>query len=107
MSKAQQDIRRRSGRWSMRRGRATFDRRAATSASRDPSTEIVAGELRDWYRDWVTALLSHVYRRFGTDGLEACLRYSSEKGWMPWMMEDVTHDPSTRLSRSRRTTRSS
>jgi hypothetical protein len=59
--------------------------------------EVVARELHDWYRDWVSALLSHVYRRFGTDGLEACLRYSSEKGWMPWMMEDVTHDPPTRL----------
>ena len=28
--------------------------------------EIVARELHDWYRDWVSALLSHVYRRFGT-----------------------------------------
>ena len=45
----------------------------------------------------VSALLSYVYRHFGTDALEACLRYSSEKGWMPWMMEDVTHDPATRL----------
>ena len=45
----------------------------------------------------MSALLSYVYRHFGTDALEACLRYSSEKGWMPWMMEDVTHDPATRL----------
>jgi hypothetical protein len=59
--------------------------------------EVIARELHDWYRDWVSALLSQVYRRFGTDGLEACLRYSSEKGWMLWMMEDVTHYPATRL----------
>jgi hypothetical protein len=56
-----------------------------------------ARELHDWYRDWVSSLLSHVYRELGVDGLERCLRASSERGWMPWMMEDVTHDPRTRL----------
>lgn len=56
-----------------------------------------ARDRHDWYRDWVSLLLSHVYRRHGVDGLEQCLRYSSEKGWMPWMMEDITHDPATRL----------
>jgi len=56
-----------------------------------------ARDRHDWYRDWVSSLLSHVYRTHGVDGLERCLRYSSEKGWMPWMMEDVTHDPATRL----------
>jgi hypothetical protein len=55
-----------------------------------------ARDRHDWYRDWVSSLLSHVYRQQGLDGLEQCLRYSSEKGWMPWMMEE-SHDPATRL----------
>jgi len=34
--------------------------------------EVVASrEIHNWYRDWVSALLSHFYRGFGTDGLEA------------------------------------
>lgn len=54
-------------------------------------------DLHDFYRDWVSSLLSHVYHEYGIDTLEQCLRYSSEKGWMPWMMEDITHDAKTRL----------
>ncbi|MGE4093998.1 MAG: hypothetical protein AB7G75_24515, partial [Candidatus Binatia bacterium] len=54
-------------------------------------------DLHDLYREWVTAGLSHVYREYGVEELNHCLRYSSEKGWMPWMMEDVSHDVQTRL----------
>ncbi len=54
-------------------------------------------DLHDFYREWVTASLSHVYREYGVEELNQCLRYSSEKGWMPWMMEDVSHDVKTRL----------
>jgi len=54
-------------------------------------------DLHDLYRDWVTSLLSHVYREYAVEGLNQCLRYSSEKGWMPWMMEDITHDVKVRL----------
>lgn len=54
-------------------------------------------DLHDFYREWVTASLSHVYREYGVEELERCLRYSSEKGWMPWMMEDITHDVQSRL----------
>jgi hypothetical protein len=54
-------------------------------------------DLHDFYREWVTASLSHVYRGYGVEELNQCLRYSSEKGWMPWMMEDITHDVKTRL----------
>ena len=45
----------------------------------------------------MSSLLSHVYHEYGVDTLNQCLRYSSEKGWMPWMMEDITHDAKTRL----------
>jgi len=54
-------------------------------------------DLHDFYREWVTASISHVYREYGVEELNQCLRYSSEKGWMPWMMEDITHDVKTRL----------
>lgn len=54
-------------------------------------------DLHDFYREWVTSLLSHVYREYGVEELNRCLRYSSEKGWMPWMMEDITHDAPDRL----------
>ena len=54
-------------------------------------------DMHDFYREWVSWLLSHVYREYGVEELNRCLRYSSEKGWMPWMMEDITHDVQTRL----------
>lgn len=54
-------------------------------------------DLHDLYRDWTSLLLSHVYREYGVEVLEQCLRFSSEKRWMPWMMEDITHDPKERI----------
>ena len=54
-------------------------------------------DLHDLYREWVSLLLSHVYREYGIDELEQCLRFSSDKRWMPWMMDDITHDATARL----------
>lgn len=54
-------------------------------------------DLHDLYREWLSLLLSHVYREHGVAALAQCLRFSSEKRWMPWMMEDITHDPKRRL----------
>lgn len=54
-------------------------------------------DVHDLYRDWASLLLSHVYREYGVDALEQCLRFSSEKRWMPWMMEDIAQDPKDRL----------
>lgn len=54
-------------------------------------------DLHDLYREWTSLLLSHVYREYGVEALEQCLRFSSEKRWMPWMMEDITHDPRERI----------
>jgi hypothetical protein len=54
-------------------------------------------DLHDLYREWTSLLLSHVYREYGVEALEQCLRFSSEKRWMPWMLEDITHDPQERL----------
>jgi len=54
-------------------------------------------DLHDLYREWVSLLLSHVYREYGVEALEQCLRFSSEKRWMPWMLEDITHDAKERV----------
>ena len=54
-------------------------------------------DLHDIYREWASLLLSHVYREYGVDALEQCLRFSSEERWMPWMMEDIEQGPKERL----------
>ncbi|MEW6296847.1 MAG: hypothetical protein AB1671_03790 [Thermodesulfobacteriota bacterium] len=54
-------------------------------------------DLHDLYREWTSMLLSHVYRTYGIGALEDCLRFSSERRWMPWMMEDITRDAKDRL----------
>jgi hypothetical protein len=56
-----------------------------------------ARDLHDFYRDYVSAILSRVYREYGVDALAACLRASSEKDWMPWMEEEINDDPRQRL----------
>ena len=54
-------------------------------------------DIHDLYREWTSLLLSHVYREYGIDALEKCLRYSSDQRWMPWMMDDITHSAQQRL----------
>lgn len=53
--------------------------------------------IHDLYREWLSLLLSHVYREYGIDALEQCLRHSSDARWMPWMMEEVDLDAATRI----------
>lgn len=54
-------------------------------------------DLHDFYRDYVSFIMSNVYRKYGVTALENCLRASSEKDWMPWMLQDMEDDPKTRL----------
>jgi hypothetical protein len=56
-----------------------------------------ARDLHDFYRDYVSTMLSRIYREYGVDALAACLRASSEKDWMPWMEEEIDTDPRARL----------
>ena len=56
-----------------------------------------ARDLHDFYRDFVSTMLSRVYREYGVDALADCLRASSEKDWMPWMEEEINDDPRNRL----------
>ncbi|HMM77268.1 MAG TPA: hypothetical protein PJ986_16295 [Gammaproteobacteria bacterium] len=53
--------------------------------------------VHDLYREWLSLLLSHVYREYGIDALEQCLRHSSGARWMPWMMEEVETDARVRI----------
>lgn len=54
-------------------------------------------DLHDYYRDYVSYILSGIYREYGVEILSESLRASSEKDWMPWMMEDIESEPSARL----------
>ena len=56
-----------------------------------------ARDMHDFYRDFVSTLLSRIYREYGVDALAECLRASSEKDWMPWMEEEINDDPRERL----------
>ncbi|HXZ86178.1 MAG TPA: hypothetical protein VEI82_11885, partial [Myxococcota bacterium] len=53
----------------------------------------------DLYQDWVSALLSHVYRRLGIDELEACLRFAGERTLLGWMPRDLARPAEERVRR--------
>jgi hypothetical protein len=53
----------------------------------------------DLYHDWVTALLSHVYRSHGVDELEACLRFAGERTLLRWMPRDLASPAEQRVRR--------
>jgi hypothetical protein len=53
----------------------------------------------DLYHDWVTALLSRVYRSRGVDELEACLRYSGERTILRGMERDLALPADERVRR--------
>lgn len=56
-----------------------------------------ARDLHDFYRDYVSYIMSNVYKAHGVHALEQCLRASSERDWMPWMMQDIEAGPRERL----------
>ncbi len=53
--------------------------------------------LHDLYRDWLSALLSHVYRVYGIEELDSALRYAGERTLLRWMPSDVARPPEKRL----------
>ena len=59
--------------------------------------EARAREAQDALRDWLSALLSHVYRGHGVDTLELALRYSAERTLFDWMPTDMARAPEKRL----------
>jgi hypothetical protein len=55
--------------------------------------------VQDSYRDWLSSLLSEVYRRWGPDELEDLHRYCAERTLLPWMNVDIANPPRKRLMR--------
>jgi hypothetical protein len=53
--------------------------------------------LQDLYRDWLSTLLSKIYREMGIDELEAVLRDSAERTIFGWMPTDRARAPEKRL----------
>ena len=54
-------------------------------------------EAQDALRDWLSALLSRIYRERGVDTLERALRYTAERTLFGWMPTDMARAPEKRL----------
>ena len=54
-------------------------------------------EEHDAQRDRISLLLSHVYRHYGVDELEACHRFCAERTLLQWMPRDLEREPASRL----------
>jgi hypothetical protein len=54
-------------------------------------------EAQDALRDWLSALLSQIYRARGVDALERALRYTAERTLFGWMPTDMARAPEKRL----------
>lgn len=78
-------------------------RAAAAAGDRDGALAIFDAMEADWcrrqdfLRDWLSALLSHVYRAHGLDQLELVLRYTAAHTLMDWMPVDRSRPPEKRL----------
>lgn len=62
------------------------------------TVEDATRKLHDHRVDLVAAVLSHVYRRYGTDGISAALAHAAAQPW--WtdrMASDLANDPVTRV----------
>jgi hypothetical protein len=53
--------------------------------------------LQDQYRDWLSTILSTIYRSMGIDVLEAALRDSAQRTLFDWMPTDMARAPEKRL----------
>ena len=52
---------------------------------------------QDALRDWLSMLLSRIYRQRGIDTLELALRYTAERTLLSWMPTDMERPPEKRL----------
>jgi hypothetical protein len=52
---------------------------------------------QDTLRDWLSALLSHVYREHGVEVLELALRHTARRTLFDWMPTDMARPPEKRL----------
>jgi hypothetical protein len=70
---------------------------ADRALSRFDSMEDQWRRLQDAYRDWLSMLLSRIYRQRGVGELEAVLRYTAERTLFGWMPTDMARPPEKRL----------
>ncbi len=70
---------------------------AALALARFDAMEARWRALQDQYRDWLSALLSTIYRTMGIDVLEAALRDSARRTIFDWMPTDMARAPEKRL----------
>jgi hypothetical protein len=70
---------------------------ADRALSRFDSMEDQWRRLQDAYRDWLSTLLSRIYRQRGVGELEAVLRYTAERTLFGWMPTDMARPPEKRL----------
>ena len=54
--------------------------------------------LHDLHRDWLSDVLSHVYRTYGVDELEAAIRHAGEQTLLAWMPSDLARPPDKRIA---------
>ncbi len=74
--------------------------RAGEAAEALALWDALARELlahHDAQRDRVSLYLSHLYRLYGVDELEACHRFCAERTLLQWMPRDLQRDPAARL----------
>jgi hypothetical protein len=76
--------------------RASRDDHAGARAAFD-ALEARTRAAQDTLRDWLSALLSHVYREHGVEVLELALRYTAERTLFDWMPTDLARPPEKRL----------
>jgi hypothetical protein len=61
--------------------------------------EMACRVVQDTCCDWLSSLLSEVYRSWGPDELEDLHRYCAERTLLPWMTVDIRNAPEKRLVR--------
>jgi hypothetical protein len=73
------------------------DAEPADAMDRFDAMEVRMRRLHDLAHAQVTASLSHVYRTFGVDALEACLRHCGDRTLLGWMPHDVARPAAVRV----------
>jgi hypothetical protein len=65
--------------------------------TRFEATELHSRATQDALRDWLSALLSRIYRQCGIEMLDRALRYTAERTLFGWMPTDMARAPEKRL----------
>jgi hypothetical protein len=75
--------------------------RSGNAAAAREAYDAMESALRTWHDlgvDRVAAALSFVYRQYGVDALDACLRHCGDRTLLGWMPKDLARPVETRLA---------